>query len=131
VEIVFAAMLGLNSAVEDLRFRLYPGVYRPFTSEELSRCLKRDSELHLNQRIGLSEYRDLQSAFVNEHKDPDRLSVHSSDATEDLQQGHTSSIARDYYGLTPGDLRGAGKDTIKAYRRASSWWQHLTGKQTL
>ena len=117
-------MLGLGSTtVDDLRFRLYPG----FDSDELSRCLKRDSMLHLSQRIGISDYRDLQCAFVNKHKDPEGLPIYTKNSTEDLQQGHSSATAREYYALSPEDLHSTKLEMIKAYRRMSSWWQHITG----
>ena len=128
---MFAEVLGLKSAVEELRFRLYPSVYHSFDSEELSRSLKRDSTLHLGQSIGIADYRDLQSAFINKHRDPGRLPIFTPDSAEDLQQGHSSSTAREYYALTPEDPHGTSNDTIKAYRRSSSWWQHITGKQPL
>jgi hypothetical protein len=121
-------MLGLDSTiVENLRFRLYPGDSKPFDSEELSRCLKRDSMLHLSQKIGISDYRDLQCAFVNRHQDPEGLPMYTRDSTDDLQRGHSSAVAREYYALTPEDLHGIKPQMIKAFRRMSSWWQHITG----
>ena len=110
--------------VEDLRFRLYPGV----DSEELSRYLKRDSTLHLSQKFGISDYRDLQCVFVNKHRDPESLPIYTKDSVEDLQRGHSSVTAREYYGLTSEDLHNTKPEMIRAYRRMSSWWQHITGK---
>ena len=128
---MFASALGLDSAVEELRFRLFPGVYHPFTSDIFSKCLKRDSLLHLGQGIGLADYRDLQSNIVQEHKDPDALEIKASDNTSDLQQGHSSATARGHYLLAAGHLHGVSRDTTKAYRRASLWWQHITGTPNL
>jgi hypothetical protein len=109
--------------VEDIRFRLYPGI----DSDELSRNLKRDSTLHLSQRIGIADYRDLQCTLVNKHKDPEGLPIYTRDSVEDLQQGHSSVTAREHYALTSEDLRNTKPEMINAYRRASSWWQHITG----
>lgn len=124
---MLAAALGLESAVEELRFRLFPGVYQPFTSDVFSKCLKRDSLLHLGQAIGLADYRDLQSNIVDEHKDPEQLEIKSSNTISDLQQGHTSNTAQEFYLLTEGQPHGVPRTTIKAYRRISIWWQDLTG----
>ena len=105
-------MLGLDSAVQDdLRFRLHPSL----NSDEFSRCLKRDSNLHLGQKIGLADYRDIQSAFVNKHKDPEALLVSVQDSAADLQQGHTSDIRRRFYGLTSDKLQGVPEDRITGF----------------
>ena len=127
MEIILAGALGLDSAVEELRFKLFPGVYHPFTSELFSKCLKRDSYLHIGQGIGIADFRDLQSNIVDEHRDPEAVEISASDSMSDLQQGHSSAIADDFYRLRPDRPHGVGRDRIKGYRRASSWWQHLTG----
>ena len=122
-------ILGLDSTIVDnLRFRLYPGDDKPFNSDELSRCLKWDSTLHLSQRIGISDYRDLQCAFVNKHKDPEALPIYTKDSVADLQQGHSSNTAHEYYALSSEDLHNTRPEMVRAYRRMSTWWQHITGK---
>jgi len=128
VQLYLASLLGLKSAVEELRFRLFPGIYHSFTSEELSRCLKRDTELHLGQRIGIADYREIQTAFADEHHDPNALPIHTPDAARDLQRGHSSLTKQANYGLRSDELRDVAKDTRKAYRRCSTWWHHITGK---
>lgn len=128
VQLYLASLLGLESAVEELRFRLFPGIYHTFTSEELSRCLKRDTELYLGQRIGIADYREIQVAFADEHRNPDALPIHTSDAVQDLQRGHTSRTKQANYGLRPDELRDVAKDTRRAYRQCSTWWHHITGK---
>lgn len=115
--------------MEELRFRLFPEVYDPFASDVLSKCLKRDTRLHLGHGIGLADYRDIQSALIHEFEDPEALPINPQDEAADLQQGHGSTIAKDYYGLRPDKPRGISKGTIKAFRRSSRWWQHITGKQ--
>lgn len=127
MEVILAGLLGLDSAVEELRFRLFPGVYHPFTSDVFSNCLKRDSFLHLGQAIGLADFRDIQSSIVSEHSDPAALEIKTSNDTADLQQGHSSATARGHYALTSGQHQGIGKKAIKAFHRASDWWQHITG----
>jgi len=87
--------------------------------------------LHLSQRIGIADYRDLQCAFVTEHKDPEGLPIYTPDSAEDLQRGHSSSMAQERYGLATHVPRDTSKQAIKAYRRTSAWWQHITGKQTI
>lgn len=124
---MLASALGLESAVEELRFRLFPGVYTRFTSDIFSNCLKRDSSLHIGQKIGIADYRDLQGNIVDEHRDPEAVVVRMSDTISDLQQGHTSGTAQANYLLVDGQPRGVTRDGIKAFRRASMWWQHLTG----
>lgn len=127
MEIVLAGALGLDSAVEELRFRLFPGVYQPFTSEFFSKCLKRDSYLHIGQGIGISDFRDLQSNIVDEHRDPEAVDVNFSENMSDVQQGHSTAMADEYYKLRPDRPHGVGRDKLKGYLRASSWWQHITG----
>ena len=83
--------------------------------------------LHLGQRIGIADYRDLQCAFANKHKDPEGLPIYTKDSIVDLQQGHTSTTARQHYALMPEDLHNTKPEMIEAYRRVSSWWQHITG----
>ena len=127
VEIILAGALGLDSAVEDLRFRLFPGVYHPFTSDVFSKCLKRDSLLHLGQGIGLSDFRTLQSNIVSKHRDPAAIKIEHVEHVADLQQGHSSGMAESVYALMPDRPQGVSENTIDAYHRASHWWQHLTG----
>ena len=127
MEIILAGALGLESAVEELRYRLFPGVYHPFSSDVFSKCLKRDSHLHIGQGIGLADFRDLQGNIVDQHRDPDAIEIKCSDNISDLQQGHSSSMADEYYLLRPERPHDVGRGTIAAYRRASSWWQHITG----
>jgi hypothetical protein len=123
-EIIIASVLGLDSAVQELRFRLYPGVYRTFTSNDLSDCLKRDTQLYTGQRIGIADFRDIQSTFINQHVDPNALPMSVPDSAGDLQQGHSGSTAQVHYGKD----RNLNMVQVKGYRRASAWWQHITGK---
>jgi hypothetical protein len=127
VEIVFANALGKKSAVEELRFRLFPGVYHPFTSEVFSKGLRNDSSEHVGQTIGLSEFRDLQSNIVDEHRDPEAVQVKALENVSDLQQGHSTLTAQSFYLLRSDNPSDSTRDAITAYRRASSWWQHVTG----
>lgn len=129
MEIILAGALELEPAVEALRFRLFPGVSHPFTSDALSKCLKRDSQLHIGQGINLSDFRDLQSNIVDEHKDPEAVGINVRENASILQQGHTTAIAETYYNLRPDNPHGVGRDRIKAFLRASGWWQNLTGFQ--
>lgn len=130
-EIYIASILGFKAdVIEELRFKLFPGTYHPFNSEELSRCLQRDTQLHLGHSIGIADWRDIQTSFTNAHKDPNELPYLSPDSINDIQRGHGSELARDHYGLQAGVLRGVFPDTILAFRRCSAWWQHITGKQT-
>lgn len=127
VEIILANALGMELAVEELRFRLFPGVYHPFTSDVLSKGLKNDASQHIGQAIGLSVFRDLQSNIVDQHKDPEAVEVKVSENAADLQQGHSSLTAETYYLVRPDRPSDSVRGAISAYRRASSWWQHLTG----
>ena len=127
MELILAAALGLNSAVEELRFRLFPEIYNPFTSDTFSKCLKRDSLKHIGQAIGLSDLRDLQASIVNKHIDPGAIPIDNSNKACDLQQGHTSDTARTNYARMPDVLHDVHENTIRSYRRASRWWQHITG----
>lgn len=127
MEVVIAAALGMEPAVEELAYRLCPEVHQAFNSDTFSKCLKRDSHKHIGQTIGISDLRDLQSNIVSKHRDPEALVIKNSDDTCDLQQGHTTMVANASYNLTPDRLQGVREDTIKAYRRASHWWQHITG----
>lgn len=129
MEIVLAGALGLDSAVEELKFRLHPGVYHPFTSEVFSKCLKRDSYLHIGQGIGIADFRDLQSNIVDEHKDPEAVFTKSVDNLSDLQQGHSTAMANDYYNLRPDQPHGVSREKIGGYLRASRWWHHITGTE--
>ena len=109
---MFASLLGLDSTkIEDLRFRLYPGM----NSDELSKCLKRDSTRHLGQRIGIADYRDLQGTFISKHKDPEGLPVYTRDSIQDLQQGHSSTTAHQHYLLSPEDLHQTKPEMVEAY----------------
>lgn len=129
-EIILAGAVGLKaSTIEALRLQLYPELYRPFNSDELSRSLKRDSELHIGQRFGLKEYRDLQSGFSSRHRDPNEIPAPKQDCVADLQQGHSTTTARTHYAISNDKLQGIHEDTIKSFDRASVWWQHITGKQ--
>ena len=119
-------MLGLESEAEELRFRLYPSM----DSEKLSKFLKRDTLQHLGQRIGLADYRDIQSNFSGQHKDPVGRPVFENLAM-DLQQGHLTPSAQQSYQLTPDTPQGISRDLVSAYLRASRWWQHLVGKHRL
>jgi hypothetical protein len=129
VEIVFATALGMNSAVEELRFRLFPGVYHPFTPEAFSKGLKNDADKHIGQSIGISEFRDLQSNIVDQHRDPEAVKVKISEDASDLQQGHSALTADTYYLLRSDRPSDSARGTIEAYRRASGWWQHITSKK--
>lgn len=112
--------------IEELRFRL-SGLCHPFTSEAFSKCLKRDSYLHIGQGIGIADFRDLQSNIVDEHKDPEAVEVKFTDNMSDLQQGHSTTIAGVFYNLRSDQPHGVGRDKVKGFLRASRWWQHLTG----
>ena len=127
-EIYLTSILGLKSAVEELKFRVFPGVYHRFTSEELSRCLKRDTEHHLGQRIGIADYRDIQYSFSKSHQDPEALPIILPDSADDVQRGHGSGLANNNYGLRSDQLRGVKPDVVTAFRRCSIWWHHITGK---
>ena len=127
MERVFAAALGLDSAVEELEFRLFPEIYNPFTLDTFSKCLKRDSLKHIGHAIGLSDLRDFQASIVNKHADPDAVPIDKSNKACDLQQGHTSETARVSYTRPPDLPRESTENAVQSYRRASRWWQHITG----
>lgn len=132
MEVIFASALNLGSAtVDELKFRLFPGVYHPFVAEVFSKCLKRDSLLHINQAIGIADFRDLQANIVRKHKDPEGLEIKKSNRAADVQQGHTTRTALDSYTLTDDQPHGVDPDITPALRRASRWWQHLAGTQDL
>jgi len=129
-EVYIASILGLESAVEELRYRLFPGVFHPFTSEQYSRSMKRDTELHLGQRVGLADYRDIQVAFSRAHKDPEGIPFPATDVVEDLQRGHGSKTSLNNYARRADELRGTRTEAVQSYRRCSMWWHHITGKPT-
>jgi hypothetical protein len=85
---------------------------------------------HINQAIGIADYRQNQCAITNRNKDPERLLFAIKDSIEHLQQAHSSSIAWQHYGLNMVVPHGE-EEVIKAYRRASIWWQDLTGGHPL
>lgn len=124
---MLAGLLGLEGAVDELRFLLFPGVYEPFISEVFSKHLKRDSYLHIGQEIGISDFRDLQSNIVDEHRDPEAVEFTTMENVSAIQQGHSSAMASEYYNLRPDRPHGVGREMIKGYLRASQWWQHITG----
>ena len=117
----------MEAAVEELRFKLYPGIHRPFESETLAKNLKRDTELHLGQQVGISDYRDIQTIAVRYHNDPEEYTGMGVGATADMQRGHSSETAQAAYGTSSEFPQGVGIDKIKRYNRASRWWQDLTG----
>ena len=86
--------------------------------------------LHLGHKIGLADYRDIQSAFISHHKDPEEHLVPIADNIADLQQGHSSNTALEHYGRVSGKPRGVHPDVVKGFNRTSRWWQHLTGELT-
>lgn len=126
-EIVLAAALKMDQAVEELRFKLYPGVYRKFESDTFAKILKRDTELYLGQEIGLADYRDIQTVAVRYHNDPDEYKGMSL-GIADLQRGHTSGTADGWYGTSSDLPQGIRMDKMKGFHRASCWWWHITGK---
>ena len=125
-EIFLAAALGLDSAVEELRFKLFPSVHQPFTSSTLSDGLKRDTKRYVGSPIGITKYRDIQSNFSTHHPDP--LPPSKGRNTADLQQGHTASMANQWYNRTQEVPHGFTPAILKDFQRASRWWQHITGK---
>lgn len=124
-EIYLAAALRLDSAVEELRFKLFPGVYQPFTSSTLSKGLKRDTGVYIGSGIGISKYRDIQSNFMEYHPDPNPPKMGND--TANLQQGRTSAIASQWYNRTPSLPHGFNAGKLKRFQRSSRWWQHITG----
>ena len=127
VEIILTGALGLNLAVEDLQFHLFPRVYHPFTSDVFSKCLKRDLLLHLGQGISLLDFQTLQSNIVLKHRDPAAIKVEHMEYVADLQQGHSLGMAESVYVLMLDQPQGVSENTINAYHHVSHWWQHLTG----
>ena len=123
-EIFLAAALGLDGAVEELRFKLFPGVHQPFTSSTLSQGLKRDAKTYVGSAIGISKYRDIQSNFMEYHPNP--LSLAKND-TADRQQGHSSKTASQWYNRSQGIPHGSSVANITEFRNNSHWWQHISG----
>ena len=124
-EIYLATALHLDSAVEELRFKLFPGVYQPFTSSTLSKGLKRDTKTYLGSAIGIRQYRDIQSNFSSHHVDPNPEQARGN--TADRQQGHTSNTATMWYQRTPALPHGFCVAKMKSFQRNSRWWHHITG----
>ena len=93
-------MLGLDlTTIENLRFRLYPGI----DSEGLSKCLKPDSTLYLNQKMSILDYQDLQCIFINKHQDPE-----GSSTREGRMMGgkEVSDVAREVSNVVAQQKRG-------------------------
>ena len=126
-EIILAAALKMDTAVEELRFKLNPGIYRPFESDTLTKILKRETKKHLGQEIGLADFRDIQSISVRYHNDPDEYKGRSLSGFADMQQGHNGEVGDMWYGISSDVPQGVGMDKIKGFYRASRWWQHITG----
>ena len=125
-EIFLAAALGFDSAVEELRFKLFPSVHQPFTSSTLSDCLKRDTKRYVRSAIGITKYCDIQSNFSTHHPGP--LPPSKGRNTTDLQQGHTASMVNQWYNRTQEVPHGFTLAILKDFQRASRWWQHITGE---
>lgn len=124
-EIFLASALHKHAAVEELRFKLFPTVYQPFTSSTLSSGLKRDTKAHLGSSIGIGKYRDIQSNFLDHHPDPNP--GRKGNAVASYQQGHTPNVDAQWYRRNPDLPQGVGQSPMLAYQRASHWWQHITG----
>lgn len=110
--------------MEELQFKLFPGVHHQFTSSTLSKALKRDTQAHIGSTIGIRSYRDIQSNFMEYHPDPHPVMINN---TADLQQGHSSDIASQWYNRSEGMPHGTSVAKLKRFQRNSWWWQHISG----
>ena len=125
-EIFLVAALHLDSAMEELQFKLFPSVYHLFTSGTLSKGLKHNTKMYIGSSIGVSKYCDIQSNFMEHHQDP--KPVGKGNDTANRQQGHTPGNANSWYNRTLAIPHGFTVTGLRCFQRNSRWWQHLTGK---
>ena len=126
VQVHIARMLGLEEAAQRLRYLLFPGLYNALGSADLTDMLRAATRAHLGYEVGLHDWRDFQTAFVQNFYDR----VHSVFVAPShyAQRGHTSRIGNEYYGAVQDSPTGVPHQVIKSHLESSEFWQDLTSE---
>ena len=110
---------------ERLSSRVFPGLYRPLTSDDLSEALRASTFKHLGYEFGLRNWREVHSHFTRRFIPcPPETSQASAFCA---QRGHSDRTDALRYGSAEDHPIGAPYQDMKAQLKASRLWQDLTG----
>lgn len=127
VQVQFARMLGMESAAHRLRYLLFPGLYSSLSSADLTDMLRASTRVHLGYEIGLHDWRDVETAFVQNFYD--RVQGMFVAPAHYAQRGHSLRIGNEYYGTALDSPAGVPHQVIRSHLEASEFWQDLTSER--
>ena len=126
VQIHVARMLGLRDAAHRLRYLLFPGLYSGLSSADLTDMLRAATRAHLGYEVGLHDWRDFETAFVQNFYD--RVRDVFVAPSHYAQRGHTVRVGNEYYGAVQDSPTGVPHQVIKSHLESSEFWQDLTSE---
>ena len=126
LEIYFCEQFNLKGK-DDLKQFLWADYKKGiWDGDDLSNLLKTFTVEHGIHPLGIAEYRQVATAFMEQHLryrvDPDATDEHS---IFNLQAGHTDVTTGARYAVASGDSRTISRDDLHKYHLASERWQQL------
>jgi len=126
LRVLIARVLGMDELAHRLRYLVFPGFYKPLESQDFSDMLRASTMNHLGYEIGLHDWRQIESNFVQTFCEG--AVQESAEPAHFAQRGQTAKTGLRHYNRTRNYPNGVAIQVIQAHLQSSQFWQDLTGK---
>ena len=112
-----------DDAKNEIRYRIFPGLYRALDTEQLTEALGASCLKYLGYEIGMRQWRKAQTTFSEKFGD---YQPQVRDVSHYDQRGHGEKTGRKYSDIEGAPV-GVPWSTMEAQLGVSRCWQDLTG----
>jgi len=129
LRVFMAQMLEMGEVADRMRYLLFPGLYKPLESGDFSDMLRKSTMTHLGYEIGLHDWRQIESNFVQTFWEG--AIQGSLEPAHFGQRGQSVKTGVRHYNRTREYPNGVALQVIKDHLESSEFWQDLTGMSLL